>query len=143
VGSAKIVLALSARHPLAACKSLSFSSLRDEKLIMFPRTVGPWLYDRVLGACIKEGFTARVDHEIGPAQTIIGLVAAEQGIGFVIETCQSLAPKGVVFRPIEGEPISLDFAIAIAPGADRRLIEALRRMIANVNFQHHLSFPVS
>jgi DNA-binding transcriptional LysR family regulator len=32
VGSAKIVLALSARHPLAACKSLSFSSLRDEKL---------------------------------------------------------------------------------------------------------------
>lgn len=139
LGSARIVLALSARHLLAEHKALSFSLLRDEKLIMFPRTVGPWLYDRILGACLKEGFTARINQEAAPAQTIIGLVAAEQGIGLVIETCQQLAPDGVVFRPIEGEPIKLDFAIAIAPGAPRRLAEAIRSMIVDVDFQHHLS----
>jgi DNA-binding transcriptional LysR family regulator len=115
--------------------------LRDEKLIIFPRTVGPWLYDRILGACLKEGFTARINQEAAPAQTIIGLVAAEQGIGLVIETCQPIAPDGVVFRPIEGEPIKLDFAIAIAPGAPRRLEEAIRSMIVDVDFQHHLSMP--
>ncbi len=138
LGSAAFNLVLPAQHKLASQADVSFADLREERLIMFPRTISPWVYDKIIGLCLKAGFTMRIDHETTPAQTIIGLVSAGQGIGLVIEPFRLLAPAGVVFRPIAGGLLKLDFAIATTDGLHHGFLKALHRMVASVDLQQHL-----
>ena len=83
-------------HPLAneSPTPISIQCLADESFILFPRPVGPVLYDSIIGL-----------------QTILGLVAAGLGVSFIHASIQQIQHQGVVSRPLVETAPTLESAI--------------------------------
>ena len=92
--------------------AISVRKLAKEPFILFPREVGPALYDSIIGLCQQSGFSPWVIQEAFPQQAILGLVAAGLGVSLIHASVQGLRPQGIVPRPlIEATPV-LESAIA-------------------------------
>ncbi|MBD2080006.1 LysR family transcriptional regulator [Leptolyngbya sp. FACHB-17] len=96
-----LVVALPESHPLATEPAISLHSLADESFILFPRHLGPGLYDQIVSFCEQANFRPNVMQEAIQMQTIIGLISAEMGIALVPASLQSLKRVGVVYKPLE------------------------------------------
>lgn len=106
------VAALPASHRLARQKQIALSSLANEPLIFYPRSLAPVLYANFIKCCEQAGFVPNVLQEAELAQTRLGLAAAGVGITFVLSKMQSLSAKGVIYRSIIGEFPTLKLALA-------------------------------
>jgi DNA-binding transcriptional LysR family regulator len=116
VGSAPFHVALPVGHPLTARETLTLADLEGYAAVIFPRQIAPQLYDTVLLLCQEAGFTLTIAMEAFPAQSIIALVAAGAGVGFIASETQRLERAGVTYRPIRGPRPEL--AVGIAYHAD-------------------------
>jgi DNA-binding transcriptional LysR family regulator len=112
IGRAPFHIALPVTHPLARRESVELGDLRREQVVIFPREIAPQLYDSVLLLCREAGFSLRIAMEAHPAQSIIALVAAGVGIGFIASETQRLDRAGVTYRPIRGPGPQLTIGIA-------------------------------
>ena len=100
-----MVLALPAGHRLVAASKISFPDLAREPLLAAPRSVGPVLFDTLIGRFRAAGVEPRVVQEATPVTTLAGLVAAGAGVGFVTRGVARASRPGVVFREIPGTPV--------------------------------------
>lgn len=96
-----LVVVLPATHPLATEPILSVCSLVDESFILFPRHLGPGLYDQIVSFCKQANFSPKVMQEAIQMQTIIGLISAEMGVALVPASLQNLQRAGVVYKPLQ------------------------------------------
>lgn len=72
-------------HRLAKRKSVTISMLRDEEFVFYRLADSP--YARyLLNCCIEGGFYPRIVQEVVEALTVVSLVAAGLGVGFVPDT---------------------------------------------------------
>lgn len=130
IGRAPFHVALPAEHRLTAVDTLELRDLRDEHAVIFPRQIAPQLYDTVLRQCQDAGFTLKIAMEAFPAQSIIALVAAGVGVGFIASRTQRLDRHGVTYRPIRGPHPQLSVGVAYHPDgtapAVRAFLEAAR-----------------
>jgi DNA-binding transcriptional LysR family regulator len=55
-----IVALLAAGHPLAGAESLALEALRRDQFLLYPRELGPRLYDFMVGLCRRAGFEPRI-----------------------------------------------------------------------------------
>ena len=92
------VVALPATHPLAAGTSVKLKELRAERFIMFPRNDGTAMYDAIVGACAKAGFSPHIVQEAHLYTTIVSLVAAGIGIAILPGVSARIRHDGVVYR---------------------------------------------
>jgi DNA-binding transcriptional LysR family regulator len=106
------IAALPASHRLARQKQIALSSLANEPLIFYPRSLAPVLYANFIKCCEQAGFVPNVVQEAELAQTRLGLAAAGVGITFVLSDMQGLKAKGVIYRSMMGEFPSLKLALA-------------------------------
>ncbi|WP_242361415.1 LysR family transcriptional regulator [Anaeromyxobacter sp. SG17] len=95
-----LVVALAARHPLAARRALSLRALAEEPFVLFPRQPRPGWADEVVNACRAAGFRPEVAQETLELSTTVALVAAGIGITLVPESAQTVRLPGVVYRPL-------------------------------------------
>lgn len=97
------------REPLVAvlpCSSrlarragaLPLKALRGEPFVLFPRTLAPSLYDKIIAYAGKAGFSPTIGQEARQMQTIIGLVAGGLGVSIVPACMQNLRRKDVVYK---------------------------------------------
>lgn len=109
-----LVVALPSNHLLAANapEPISAQALANESFILFPRHVGPILYDAIVGFCRQMGFSPDVVQEAFPQQTILGLVAAGLGISMIHASAQAVQQRDVVIRPLVEITPTLSSAIA-------------------------------
>jgi DNA-binding transcriptional LysR family regulator len=112
IGRAPFHIALPATHPLTRHESLELSDLAREQVVIFPREIAPQLYDTILLLCREAGFSLRIAMEAHPAQSIIALVAANVGIGFIASETQRIDRAGVTYRPIRGPGPQLSIGVA-------------------------------
>jgi DNA-binding transcriptional LysR family regulator len=105
-------IVLSERNPLARRKTLTLGDLAGEQFIIFPRKIGPQLYDRILSMCQDAGFSPKVILEASPAQSIIALATANFGIGFIASGFQRLPRPGAVYRELRGPAPYLSLGVA-------------------------------
>ena len=96
-----IVLALPENHPLSRQSSLTVEALAHEHFILFPRHLGPGLYDQIIGLCQQAGFSPQVTQEAIQMQTILGLVATGLGIALIPASAQHLRCTGVIYRRLD------------------------------------------
>ena len=101
-------------HPLAkdAPKPISVRNFADEPFILFPRQVGPVLYDSIISFCQQAGFSPIVIQEAFPQQTLLGLVATGLGVSLIHASIQSIRQQGVVIRPLVEATPTLESAMA-------------------------------
>lgn len=79
----RLMVAVSKAHCLADRKSLSLAELADENFIMFNK--GTLLHELMVNACRAAGFEPRVFYATLRGASIIGLVAANNGIALMME----------------------------------------------------------
>ena len=135
--SEPFVLALPARHPLAALKRVPARRLAEEPFILFPRQPGLVFHDLVMGFCLRNGFTPRVAQEAYQTHTVVGLVSAGIGVALVPASTRRIGLAGVAYRSLrEATPQSrtaLAWRRADASPALAAFVEVTRRVAKQVN----------
>lgn len=129
-----LVLILPDTHPLAegAPAPISLKDLANEPFILFPRHVGPVLYDQIIGLCQQAGFSPNVVLEVIPQQTILGLVSAEIGITLIHASVQALGQPGVVLRGLVEPTPELELAVAWSSDATNPVLPSFLEVVREV-----------
>jgi DNA-binding transcriptional LysR family regulator len=109
-----LTLALPVDHRLADQPTITFADLAGEPMLAAPRSVGPVLFDKLIGCFRAAGVEPSIVQEATPVTTLAGLVAAGAGIGFVTRGVALATRPGVVFREVSGAP-GVPIAIAWMP----------------------------
>jgi DNA-binding transcriptional LysR family regulator len=104
VAMESLLLAVNEGHPLASLETISFSSLAENPLVLFPAAGRPNFVDKVMGLCQERGFMPEITQVVGDAVTGVAFVASGFGVCLVPESLTALALPGVVYRPIADLP---------------------------------------
>lgn len=96
----KLIAILPTDHPLAGATTVKLPDLGSEPFVMFPRRFEPLVFDNYIQACVKAGFTLRLDHEVSDAQTQALAIAAGLGIGLSGDHLALRFPE-LVYVPVE------------------------------------------
>ncbi|MEB3279959.1 MAG: LysR substrate-binding domain-containing protein [Lyngbya sp.] len=109
-----LVAVLPDTHRLAreSNQPISIKQLVNESFILYPRQVGPVLYDQIISLCQQAGFSPKIVQEVIPQQTILGLVSANIGISLLHASVKAVAPPGVVIRELLELTPELELAVA-------------------------------
>jgi DNA-binding transcriptional LysR family regulator len=99
-------------HRLASRYAVDLAELKDEPFILFSRTLGPALYDEVIGACRRAGFVPMVAQIAPQITSIANLVAVELGVSMVPAQVANAKVPGVIAIPINGNPPVARLALA-------------------------------
>lgn len=100
----RLVLAVPAGHRLAGRDEVTFGDLAGEPLLAAPRSVGPVLFDTLIGRFRAAGVEPVIVQEATPMTTLAGLVAAGAGIGFVTRGIATATRPGVAFVDVDSAP---------------------------------------
>jgi DNA-binding transcriptional LysR family regulator len=103
----KMVVAVPCGHRLAIndCPAeISLKSLSEETFLMYRRSVGPGLYDVIIDACARAGFTPRIGQEAPRMVGTLNLVAAGLGITLVPSSMQRIDSRSVAYIPLGDDP---------------------------------------
>src|SRR3546814_7505460 len=87
-------------QPAARKKTVSLELLASHPLILFPRDKAPQTYDGIIGFCHKHRITPQVSAQAIAFTTVMALVVAGKGLGFVPLSLAKGAPEGVTIRPL-------------------------------------------
>jgi DNA-binding transcriptional LysR family regulator len=118
-----IELASLRRHPLTKLKNLRLRALTEATFVWFPRRESPALYDRLMHACFRGGLTSpRIVQEGRDEATILSLVAAGLGVGWVLGTARWRCPKSVVIMPVVDLNVPLPLSLAWKKGNSSPLL---------------------
>jgi len=99
----EMVAALPAGHRLAAgaaATRLPLAALEPETFILYRRPLGPGLYDAIIGACQRAGYSPRIGQEAPRMLATLSLVAAGLGVTLIPASMQRLGIEGVAYRPL-------------------------------------------
>lgn len=108
----RLMLALPADHHLAGNPQVTMADLAGEELLIAPRLVGPRIYDRIIAHFQAAGVSPNIVQEVTPMTTLVGLVAAGVGTGFVTQGIARVARSGVAFVEVVPEPPRLPIVAA-------------------------------
>jgi DNA-binding transcriptional LysR family regulator len=111
-------------HRLAGARSIRLEELRDEPFVLFPRSIGPGLYDQILGLCREAGFSPNVVYESGATATMVALV--EAGVGVCVLPQSHAGTGSARFVPLEGGEFSTEIGLAWASGSASPIVGAVR-----------------
>ncbi|MEM6432662.1 MAG: LysR family transcriptional regulator [Cyanobacteria bacterium P01_D01_bin.115] len=124
-----LLVALPQTHALTTRSQISLASLAHEPFILHPRYEGPVLYDQFLALCRDAGFEPNIVYEEIKHQTRIGLVASGMGVTFVPESLQKAGMTGVTHRPLEGQSLALQLAVAWRQNADSPVVREFLEVV--------------
>ncbi|MEM1309371.1 MAG: LysR substrate-binding domain-containing protein [Cyanobacteria bacterium P01_H01_bin.153] len=130
-----LIVAIPEGHPLSkdVSQSVSVKALANEPFILFPRQVGPTLYDAIISFCQQSGFSPTVVQEAFPQQTILGLVASGLGVSLIHASIERIQQRGVVTRPLTETTPQLESAIVWSPDTPHpallKLLEVTRETV--------------
>lgn len=97
----EFMLAVAETHPLAGNSEIDLVEVSDHPFILYPRYIGPSLYDPVVSACQLAGFSPKVVQEATQMHTILSLVETGFGVALVPECVQASRWSGVAFKRLK------------------------------------------
>jgi DNA-binding transcriptional LysR family regulator len=106
------VIALPHGHALANSASASLASLAKEKFVFFHRGFNPAMYDSILAACRRSGFSPELGQEVAQIVSVIPVVAAGFGVSIVPRSFSEIHFRGVKYVDIEGDAPRATLALA-------------------------------
>jgi DNA-binding transcriptional LysR family regulator len=102
-------------------------------LLLFPRAVGPTLYDTVIGACRQAGFEPTIGQLATQIASVVNLVAAELGVSMVPASMGQVRVTGVVYRPIAGQSPTARLALVHRRGETSPVVRNFNAAAAERN----------
>ncbi|TBW39448.1 LysR family transcriptional regulator [Siculibacillus lacustris] len=123
---------LPSSHRLAAEPKIRLADLARERFILFPRRIGPRLYDGILGMCAEVGVSPESVIETYPAQSIVAMAACGFGVGFIASEVQHFIRPMATFRTLDGPAPQMTVGVAYHRETMSPLISALVRVAVTV-----------
>ena len=111
-----MIVALPSGHVAAKQREVDLASLKDDSFVLFPRAIGPALYDAIVSACRRAGFEPVIGQFAPQIASMVNLVAAELGVSIVPASTSQLRVRGVAYREIAGQAPTVRLAIAYRRG---------------------------
>lgn len=108
----ELLCALPSDHHLATRDKIPIGILAEEPFVSFPANAGSTVRDAMVETCEAAGFNPRVVQEAPDSYTILALVAAGVGVTLTVSSVRHIQQTGLVYRPLAGEPIRRQAALA-------------------------------
>jgi DNA-binding transcriptional LysR family regulator len=102
---------LPAKHRLNRRRRVDLANLADDSFILFPRPIGPDLYDSIISACREAGFAPSISMESPQISSAANLVAAGFGVAVVPASIRQIQVEGVSYHELQGKPLSTGIAL--------------------------------
>ena len=99
-----LVVAMPSGHAQSARQSVPLQTLADDAFILYPRSNGRALFDLIVAACQKAGFSPKILQVAPQLTSVVNLVATGIGISIVPASMAQVATAGVVYRPLTKAP---------------------------------------
>lgn len=128
----EMLVALPQGHPRARSRSIPLAALSLEPFVLFPRSVGSGLYDEIIAACHRAGFSPRIGQEASQVTSIVNLVAAGLGISLVPASMQRVQSEGVAFRPIRDDAPLARMSLVWREGDDMPTVQRMLALARNI-----------
>ena len=112
---------------------LALAELASETFILYRRPLGPGLYDAIIAACQRAGFSPQIGQEAPRMLATLSLVAAGLGLTLVPDSMRRLRVDGLAYRRLDEHaglvaPLNLACRRGESGPAARRFIALARRM---------------
>jgi DNA-binding transcriptional LysR family regulator len=127
------IVALPVSHRLARQKQIALQALAKEPLVFYPRSLAPVLYANFIKSCEQAGFVPNIVQEAELAQTRLGLAAAGVGITLVLAAMQNLNAKGVVYRSLSEDFLTLKLALAWRQNETSAVVHECINLLKTIN----------
>ncbi|WP_439494986.1 LysR substrate-binding domain-containing protein [Bosea sp. (in: a-proteobacteria)] len=108
----EIILALPDSHPLAGREAVPLSALHGDIFITPRHPPGVSFHEHTTAACRNAGFFPRLGPQGRDFVTIASMVAVGLGVALVPRSLKSIQVPGLRYRPIAGEPVLGELAVA-------------------------------
>ncbi|ACI59506.1 transcriptional regulator, LysR family (plasmid) [Rhizobium leguminosarum bv. trifolii WSM2304] len=119
--------ALPINHRFAEKRHVDLGQLSAERFIVYPRTNGRHLYDAIIAACGKAGFSPRIVQEAPQLASTINLVASGVGIALVPASMRHISAPGVAYLKLERlNPVA---SMRLVQGPDLLMTPSVRNFI--------------
>jgi LysR family transcriptional regulator, benzoate and cis,cis-muconate-responsive activator of ben and cat genes len=130
IASERYVAVLPAGHALAGRDALGAADLAGERIVAVRREVGAAVFDRI-AAFLADGSTpVAMDQSATTSISLIGLVAAGAGIGFVVQSLRCIRRDDIRYLPLAGDAPTLGYALCHRPDMPAETRVPLARSIA-------------
>lgn len=111
---------------------LVLATLATQTFILYRRALGPGLYDAIIAACQRAGFSPRIGQEAPRLLATLSLVAAGLGVTLVPQSMRRLRLEGIAYRSLDSAaglvaPLNLAYRRGEGGAAARRFIALVRR----------------
>ncbi|WP_028227994.1 LysR family transcriptional regulator [Paraburkholderia ferrariae] len=111
----EVLAVLPPRHRLARRRSLDLAELAGEPLILFPRPIGPDLYDSIISACHAAGFQPVIGMESPQISSTVNMAAAGFGVALIPSSMRQIQAKGVTYHGLKGGTLHTTIALVYRP----------------------------
>ena len=130
-----MVVALPSHHERVGQPKVGLKELAHDTFILYRRPTGAGLYDVIIAACARAGFSPRVGQEAPRIVSTLNLVAAGLGVTLVPASLAGLPLEGVTYRKLKDRPalkVPLDLVCRQAERSAATLdfIELVRKLAA-------------
>ena len=113
VGTEAMIAVVPHTHPLAARASVEMADLAGEQFVSYSGFNRSVVFQVVIDACQRAGFTPSIRHEVGETSTLVSFVAAGPGVALVPQSVQQLQIAGAVYVPLAGDAPTVELAMAM------------------------------
>jgi DNA-binding transcriptional LysR family regulator len=130
-----MVLAVPRGHPMARKprRPVTLEMLTGVDFVLYRRPDGIGIYDWLMAAFARRGFTPRVTHEVHRLMASINIVAAGAGVSFVPASMQTLHQEAVIYRPLADDTLPrLPLYLAHRTDQDLMLVKNFITVAASV-----------
>ncbi len=111
----RLMVALPARHLLAANQNVEWRQLAEEIFLVRHSGTGPQVHDLIVARSAGKWLTPAIQRVDVERSTLISMIAAGQGISLFVEEDTAAAQASVVFLPITDEPETIPFSAVWSP----------------------------
>ena len=126
------VAVVSKRHPLAAQRSISARSLRDEPFVLFARLYGDVAWRRTVAVCEEHGYLPNVVQEAPQWLTILSLVGAGLGVTIAPACVARLHGGNVVCLRLRGGRHATGLELAYRENEKRQIVRTFAALARQV-----------
>lgn len=134
-----LLAALPAKHPLAGKRRLDLADLASDRFIVYPRANGRQLYDAIVAACGRAGFSPHIVQEAPQMASTVNLVAAGVGVALVPASIRQIRAPGVAYVALDSATAMA--SLALVQGSDLLMTAAVRNFIRCLEGAKRASAP--
>lgn len=125
IQSERLNVALPRTHRLASRTELTLGDLRDQPLIVYPRSPRPSFIEQLLRLFHGEGMTPNITHEVDEVVTAVALVASGFGLSLVTDSACNLRLPGIAYVPLrDTDRASFDLCMIHRSDDESALLQA-------------------